>query len=125
MFSFILNIIQIYLLTRIKQKMYSLVQSVTFLKTMSLQIDDRSEAGGDLVSEEDLLLREMLARYILPGLEPCVLLVTYCWRFRYEKLDEDRAKDVLEKKISDANLNGLVTKMRRECKVGRLCECLI
>ena len=125
MFSFILNIIQIYLLTRIKQKMYSLVQSVTFLKTMSLQIDDRSEAGGDLVNEEDLLLREMLARYILPGLEPCVLLVTYCWRFRYEKLDEDRAKDVLEKKISDANLNGLVTKMRRECKVGRLCECLI
>ena len=105
--------------------MYSLVQPVTFLKPTSFQIDYRSEAGGDLVSEEDLLLREMLARYILPGLEPCVLLVTYCWRFRYVKLDEDRAKDVLEKKISDANLNGLVTKMRRECKVGRLCECLI
>ena len=105
--------------------MYSLVQSVTFLKTMSLQIDDRSEAGGDLVSEEDLLLREMLARYILPGLEPCVLLVTYCWRFRYEKLVEGRAKDVFENKFSDANLNGLVKRMRRECKVGRLCECLI
>ena len=125
MFSFILNIIHNLLANKNKTKMYSLVQSVTFLKTMSLQIDDRSEAGGGLVSEEDLLLREMLARYILPGLEPCVLLVTYCWRFRYEKLDEDRAKDVLEKKISDANLNGLVTKMRRECKVGRLCECLI
>ena len=92
MFSFILYIIHIiYLLIRIKQKMYSLVQPVTFLKPTSFQIDDRSEAGGDLVSEEDLLLREMLARYILPGLEPCVLLVTYCWRFRYEKLDEGRA----------------------------------
>ena len=55
--------------------MYSLVQSVTFLKTMSLQIDDRSEAGGDLVSEEDLLLREMLARYIYPGLGSCIPLV--------------------------------------------------
>ena len=92
MFSFILYIIHIiYLLIRIKQKMYSLVQPVTFLKPTSFQIDDRSEAGGDLVSEEDLLLREMLARYILPGMEPCVLLVTYCWRFRYEKLDEGRA----------------------------------
>ena len=58
--------------------MYSLVQPVTFLKPTSFQIDDRSEAGGDLVSEEDLLLREMLARYILHGLQPCVLLVTYC-----------------------------------------------
>ena len=106
--------------------MYSLVQPVTFLKPTSFQIDDRSEAGGDLVSEEDLLLREMLARYILPdGMEPCVLLVTYCWRFRYEKLVEGRAKDVFENKFSDANLNGLVKRMRRECKVGRLCECLI
>ena len=71
--------------------LHSLVQPVTFLKPTSFQIDDRSEAGGDLVSEEDLLLREILARYILPGMEPCVLLVTYCWRFRYEKLDEGRA----------------------------------
>lgn len=49
------------------------MQPVTFLKPTSFQIDDRSEAGGDLVSEEDLLLREMLARYIHPGLEYCVL----------------------------------------------------
>ena len=76
MFSFILYIIHIiYLLIRIKQKMYSLVQPVTFLKPTSFQIDDRSVAGGDLVSEEDLLLREMLARYIYPGLGSCIPLV--------------------------------------------------
>ena len=76
MFSFILYIIHIiYLLMRIKQKMYSLVQPVTFLKPTSFQIDDRSEAGGDLVNEEDLLLREMLARYIYPGLGSCIPLV--------------------------------------------------
>ena len=73
-----------------------------FSKPSSFQFDDRRLKSNCQIREEDLLLREMMARY--------------------EKLEQGKAEEERSSKFTDHNLETLVTRVRRESKIFRLIQ---
>ena len=73
-----------------------------FSKPSSFQFDDRRLKSKCQISEEDLLLREMMSRY--------------------EKLEKGKAEEENSTKFTDPALNCLVTRVRRESKIFRLIQ---